>query len=100
MRMFFAALLAIVATGASAHDFYSQQCCSENDCHPQKVDSEFVTLTKTGWSVVIPSAGIDEFLPFDDERIRDTPVNEPAAFHVCINWQKKLLCLYRPGAAG
>lgn len=92
-----AALLLMVGT-AQAHAFYDQYCCNTTDCHAQ-LPGEFVTLTKTGWQVDVPKFDIHELVAFDDKRVRDTPMDEAAAFHLCI-YARALRCFYRPGAGG
>jgi hypothetical protein len=92
-----AALLLMVGT-AQSHSWYDPGCCSSTDCHAQ-LPSEFVTLTATGWQVDVPKFNIHELVAFNDKRVRDTPMDEVAAFHLCI-FARALRCFYRRGAAG
>lgn len=83
---------------AHAHSFYDAYCCNTTDCHAQR-SGEFVKFTDAGWQVDVPKFGIHELVAFDDKRIRNTPLDEAAGFHLCI-FAKALRCFYRPGAAG
>lgn len=91
--------LLTAALPAQAHSFYDAGCCDTTDCHPQQL-GEFVKLTKAGWQVDVPAQGIHEIVAFDDNRLRDTPMDAETPFHICIYPAGTLRCFYRPGAAG
>ena len=83
-----ATLLCIALAGpAAAHSWYEPSCCSSRDCMP--VPAGTVTWTKEGWHVtleqhehVFATGPIDEVIPHDDPRIRQSLDGNA---HVCLS---------------
>lgn len=80
------------------HEFYDAFCCNTVDCHAQQ-PGEFVKLTGDGCQVDVPALGIHELVTFDATKLRNTPLDAPQPFHLCIV-ARTLRCFYRPGAGG
>lgn len=97
--MMLAVALVAWAGTANGHSWYDVACCSGYDCHV--VPTAAVTATPSGWRVRLdrgmhPFAdrGIDEVVPYDDSRLRESRDGE---FHACISAHSRtLLCLYVP----
>ncbi len=71
-----------VTTAASAHSWYDQGCCSDQDCHPIPPDQ--VQMTPAGYRVngtVVPYSSARPSLDRD--------------FHICI-YAGQVRCLYAP----
>lgn len=90
------AALIIFPLQANAHWWYSENCCSERDCH--EALPEEVEFRLDGWYVTTTK----ETIPFDDPRIQ-TSLDDK--FHVCIymdnkryGLQRRTRCLYVPEA--
>lgn len=97
--VFILAVLAILAGGvlpAGAHSFFSDSCCSGKDCGPAPLGS--VKWTPDGWRVSTPR--INDTVPFDDQRIRYVPPDEPQRFYICEWPAHRLRCLYAPESGG
>lgn len=91
--------LALIATPAFSHSWYDTACCSGKDCTP--VGIGIVTPSRDGWHISIRPGdhplvtfNIDEIIPFDDPRIRDS---QDLNAHVCIHpYYHTLQCVYVP----
>lgn len=80
------AVLLLLTSVATAHDWYEKSCCAERDCHP--VDDDTVHETDRG--VEIKGYGI---LSYSDPRLRWSRDNKD---HICeSSVQNKLICVYR-----
>lgn len=62
-----AAVVALSAPAALAHEWFSRQCCSDKDC--MVIPPEAVRWTDDGWVIVATG----EVIPHGDPRIHDTP---------------------------
>ena len=87
-----AAILAIWASAAQAHDWYPLSCCSDQDCFPAEL-----TATADGWR--IESSG--EVVPYDDPRIKQFPELAPAearekphACHIGGDTTARAICVF------
>lgn len=83
--------------------WYDEECCNLKDCEPVPVDAEWVTVTDDGYRVIISSYEVNELIPFDSPKIRESKDNR---FHVCWNRafeydysavNHNVICLYVPG---
>jgi hypothetical protein len=99
--LFFVVLVALSVTSchdAKAHSIYDNECCSDKDCKP--IPFESVRITPEGYHVFVPGGRVTQFVPFNDDRIRDTPAGDPLQrYHVCTVQglpTGELLCLYVP----
>lgn len=97
--------LVLAALPAFAHSWYSEACCSGEDCAP--IARDRVTWTKTGWRVELRAGdhpmltgadGFVEVIPFDEAL-----PSMDSDFHACVNrpspgWQQieRVICLYVP----
>ena len=83
-------------TPAQAHSWFEPNCCGGNDCGPAPVGS--VKWTPAGWNVSTPR--VQDTVPFDDNRIRYVPPDEPQQFYICEYPAHRLRCLYSPESGG
>lgn len=88
-----AAFVVIGVLGAAAHEFYSWECCSGNDCEP--LPEGLVTEEPDGYHVK-PFRSINSVtvVPYRDSRIKAAP---DGRFHGCEYPVGQLKCLYVPG---
>ncbi len=93
------ALLLFLGSGAlpaQAHEWFDRWCCQGTDCGPAPLGS--VKWTPSGWRVATPAINVT--VPFDDQRIRYVPPEQPQQFYIC-EWPKRhLRCLYTPEPGG
>lgn len=93
----FAYLCAFAAPTQSAegHEFYSYECCSDNDCGP--LPEGAVTERRDGYHVA-PYRHIagETLVPYGDPRIKESP---DGRFHGCEYPMGHLNCLYVPSRA-
>ncbi len=83
MRAILTLVLALLATAASAHEWYSAQCCGGRDCRP--VPCEQLVEDKDGWWLYIPTGNRFEPLQVHPSQDRNC--------HVCIS-AGRALCAY------
>ena len=89
-RIVAALVFAVMASSATAHEFYAPECCNDKDCAPLPADA--VTATPKGW-LVKPTG---EVLPYQSHKLRRAPDGQ---FHGCFvggDASKTMLCLYVP----
>jgi len=83
--------LALSATQAAAHEFYSPMCCSDRDCAPLPVGA--VKPVADGWQLIDGRT-----VPYGDKRVQFSP---DGRFHGCFRLgdpKAELLCLYVPSS--
>ena len=80
------AVVGLLATAAMAHDFYSVECCNDQDCSP--LPDGAVTITKDGY------VWKGELFPYGEKRIKYSPDGK---YHGCeLAYTKTKICLYVP----
>jgi hypothetical protein len=81
-------ILALIAREASAHSFYSYECCSDRDCGP--VDDAAVEERPDGYHV----RGFVEVVKLGDPRLKWSPDDQD---HVCARTgvAERIYCIYR-----
>lgn len=90
MKLLLSALLALLPSIATAHDWYPWECCSDNDCAP--IDASTVRETRAGY--FIEQNG--ETLSYSDKRVRVSPDGQTHLCTVGGMTKGKTLCLFRP----
>jgi hypothetical protein len=105
-----AALLALLASPASAHSWYEGSCCSGRDCAPIRVDA--VEVTPDGYLVTV-EPGDHPFITERTQQLYRYVDAQPGAttvdgvpearqgqdehYHLCVGERTgRLLCLYVP----
>ena len=89
-RIVAALVFAVMASSATAHEFYAPECCNDKDCAPLPADA--VSATPKGW-LVKPTG---EVVPYQSHKLRSAPDGQ---FHGCFvggDANKTMLCLYVP----
>lgn len=84
---------ALLASPASAHDWYSPACCSGQDCAPIPSGTR-VTASLNGYDVVFPSG---ERVFFARDKVQPSQDGE---IHACIGISARTpYCLYLPAGS-
>ena len=88
-----------------ADHWYDLDCCSLEDCAPIN-SRQSVAIVEGGVRVISKDHGIDQIVPFGDERLRASLDSE---WHICIigtsaqpdfTYESNILrCVYMPGMA-
>lgn len=99
LRVSVVALALLFAGPASAHDWYSNQCCHGTDrggdCEPLPFDA--VTERSNGWRVdfIGKQGEVHEFVGRDDPRVLDS---QDGRYHVCLRHvgiPERIRCFYK-----
>lgn len=94
--------LVLLATPASAHDWYSLACCHEQDCAPIPLGavshrgSDVIVTLEAGDHPMINSGSFSQKLSGDDPKIKQS---QDGDYHACIlptDGGVYLRCLYTP----